>query len=171
MCVAEVRTCVFIVFVSSIKWVYLQCQECSSSVPEEIVSSTKSVHLQHKTFSPIVINLFVCSAISYSEVSSRGYLDASDKSICLYCDTVFGREMGCTWKLVQKTPKQTKNWGGRGKFLKKTSFQVGMDLIKYRNNREWGNLKYPIPLRNNDGPPPCPSTECTCIPSSLCCIK
>ena len=79
MCVAGVRSRVFNVFVSSAKRVCLQRQMCS--FPD-----------QHKMRSSLAINAFGCSVILYSEVSSRGYLVASDKRICLQCDIVFGGE-------------------------------------------------------------------------------
>ena len=48
----------------------------SFAARNKFVSSTKSVHLQHNARSLLAINVFACSVISYSEVSSRGYLVA-----------------------------------------------------------------------------------------------
>ena len=67
---------------SSAKRVRLQRQECV--YPD-----------QHKTRSSLAINAFVCSVISYSEVSSRGYLVASNKCVCMQCDIVLGGEQAC----------------------------------------------------------------------------
>ena len=61
---------VFVVFISSVKRIHLQRQKCSS--PD-----------QHKTRSSLAINTFVCSAMSYFEVSRGGYLVASNKQVCL----------------------------------------------------------------------------------------
>ena len=83
MYVAEVRTHVFIVFVSSAERVRLQRQKYI------IVSSAISDRLQHKTGLSLVISSFVCSAISYLEVSSRGGLIASDERVRLQCNIVF----------------------------------------------------------------------------------
>ena len=78
-CVAGVRMYVFIVFVSSAKCAHLQRQKCSS--PD-----------QHKTRSSLVMNAFVCSVMSCSEVSSRGCLVANDQHVHLQCDIEFGGE-------------------------------------------------------------------------------
>ena len=52
---------------------------CSSSSRKAFVSSAKSSSPdQHKTRSLLAITTFVCSVISRSEESSRGYLVASD---------------------------------------------------------------------------------------------
>ena len=71
VCVAEVRTHVFNMFISSAK----------RSSPD-----------QHKTRSLIARNAFACSVISYSEVNSRGYVVASNNRVCPQCDIVFGGE-------------------------------------------------------------------------------
>ena len=55
-------------FVSSAKHARLQRQKCSS--PD-----------QHKTCSSLAMNAFVCSVMSCSEVSSRGYLVVSDQHL------------------------------------------------------------------------------------------
>ena len=68
VCVAGVRTYVFDLFVSSAKRARLQRQKCSS--PD-----------QHKTHSLLAMNAFVCSVMSCSDVSSRGYLVASDQHV------------------------------------------------------------------------------------------
>ena len=47
----------------------------------------KSVHVQHKMCLLLVINMLVCSLISYLEVSSRDYIVTSNKRISLQCDT------------------------------------------------------------------------------------
>ena len=78
---AEVRTCVFNVFISNAKHVHHQCQKCSSPAQNVFVASDKRVCLQ-------------CA--SYSEVNSRGYLVAGDKRACLQCDIVFGGEYTCS---------------------------------------------------------------------------
>ena len=59
---------VFNLFVSSAKRARLQRQKCSS--PD-----------QHKTRSSLAMNAFVCSVMSCSDVSSRGYLVASDQHV------------------------------------------------------------------------------------------
>ena len=46
-----------------------------------LVSSAKSVRLPHKTRSSLAMNTFVCSVMSCSDVSSRGYLVASDQHV------------------------------------------------------------------------------------------
>ena len=69
---AEVRTLVFNVFVSSAKCVRLQRKMRSSPVPSvHLLASTKARSL-------LAINEFVCNVISCSEESSRGYLVTSD---------------------------------------------------------------------------------------------
>ena len=69
VCVAsEVRMYVFNLFVSSGKCAHLQRQKFSS--PD-----------QHKTRSSLAMNAFVGSVMSCSEVSSRGYLVASDQHV------------------------------------------------------------------------------------------
>ena len=50
------------------------------------VSIAKSVLPQHKMRLLLAINTFVCSMISYSEVSNRDYLVTSDKSVHVPCD-------------------------------------------------------------------------------------
>ena len=84
VCVIEVRMHFFNTFVSSAK---------------AFISSTKRVRLehqnvclQHKMRSLLVINRFVCSVISYLEMSSRDYLVTSEERVCLQCDTAFGGE-------------------------------------------------------------------------------
>ena len=64
-------------------WLKFKCtlSMCSSSSPDH-----------HKTRSSLAINPFVCSVISYSEVSSKGYLVTSDKRVCLQYDIVLGGE-------------------------------------------------------------------------------
>ena len=59
---------VFNLFVSSAKRARLQRQKCSS--PN-----------QHKTRSSLAMNAFVCSVMSCLDVSSRGYLVASDQHV------------------------------------------------------------------------------------------
>ena len=73
-----VASCVC-VYVCGETRVHLQCPKCLS--PD-----------QHKTRSSLAINAFVCSVISYLEVSSRGYLVASNKCVCMQCDIVLGGE-------------------------------------------------------------------------------
>ena len=70
---------------------------CLSPGRNTLVSSPKSVQRQkclspdqHKTCWSLAINIFVCSAISYSEVNSRGCLVAGDKCVHQQCDIVFG---------------------------------------------------------------------------------
>ena len=65
------------------------------------------------------MNAFICSVKSYSQVSSRDYLVASDKHFRL----LFGR-----WFRTPPPQKKNRKWGGE-KFLKKNLFQV-MDLYK-----------------------------------------
>ena len=77
VCVAEVRTRVFNVFVSSAKRVRLQRQRLVSRQAQN-------------AFVAIAISAFVCSVISHSEVSSKGYLVASNERICMQCDIVLG---------------------------------------------------------------------------------
>ena len=79
MCVAEVLTRVFDVFVSSVK------RRSSPKPSVRLRTSTKTRSLP-------AINTFACNVISYWEVNSRGYVVASDKRICLLCDTVFRGE-------------------------------------------------------------------------------
>ena len=79
VCVAEVQMRVSNMFVSSTKSVRLQGQK-------------RSCLDQHKTRSSLAINVFVCSVISDSEVSSRGYLVATNKYVCMQCDIVLGGE-------------------------------------------------------------------------------
>ena len=64
---------------------------CSSPARNEFVSSAKcSSPDQHKTRSLLAITTFVCSVISRSEESSRGYLVTSDDafvcSVMLYLE-------------------------------------------------------------------------------------
>ena len=70
MCVAGVRTAHF-------QRVCLQLETRPSPVPKVFVSRPA------QNASSLAINAFVCSVIPYSEVSSRGYLVASDKRVCL----------------------------------------------------------------------------------------
>ena len=82
VCVAEFRTCVFNVFVSNARFQRIRLQRANA-----FVSSAKSVRLRtsmHKTRSLLAINAFACNVISYSEVNSmRLCLVASDKQVCL----------------------------------------------------------------------------------------
>ena len=74
------------------------------------------------------MNAFFCSAKSYLEVSSRDYLVASDKPL------LFGSYF--------KNPGKGQKLRGK-KFLKKTSFQVGMDLQKVKKQgRDEKNLQH-----------------------------
>ena len=85
-------------FVSSAKRVCFQHQKGSS--PN-----------QHKTRSSLAINAFDCSVILYSEVSSRGYLVASDDAFV--CSVVSYSEV----KIGLETPQKEQTRGE--KFLKK----------------------------------------------------
>ena len=78
VCVAGVRTYVFNFFVSSAKRARLQRQKCSS--PD-----------QHKTRSSLAMNAFVCSVMSCSDVSRRGYLVASDQHVV--CSVIWNLEV------------------------------------------------------------------------------
>ena len=85
MCVAGVRTYVFNL----------------SPARKALVSSAKSVRLQlksvrlqtmqHKTRSSLAMNAFVGSVMSCSEVSSRGYLVASDQHVV--CSVISNLEL------------------------------------------------------------------------------
>ena len=129
MCVAGVRTYVFNLFVSSAKCARLQRETRLSPAPEVFVSSAKSVRLrtmQHKTRSTLAMNAFVGSVMSCSEVSSRGYLVASDQHVV--CSVTSNLELKRvvfeSW--FRNPPKRTETRGK--KVLKKTSFRVGMEL-------------------------------------------
>ena len=77
--------------------------------------------------SSLAITAFVCSVMSCSEESNRGYLVASDDAFVCSCDIVLGGETSCVGKLFYKPPKRTET--KRKRFLKKkTSFGVGMEL-------------------------------------------
>ena len=69
------------VFISS------ACSVVSSAC--SVVSSAYSVRLQHKTRWLLAISTFVCSVISYLEVSSRNLLVASVQHVCLPSNIVF----------------------------------------------------------------------------------
>ena len=58
--VAEAQMRVYNTFVSSTK--------CLCPAQKRIVSSARSVHLQHKMHSSLVINTLVCNVIAYSDV-------------------------------------------------------------------------------------------------------
>ena len=78
VCVTEIRLYVFNVFVSSTEvFVYTSAKR--------VHVQRQNAHPQHKTCSAvaIVINLFVCSVISYLEMNSRDYLVASNEHIRL----------------------------------------------------------------------------------------
>ena len=100
MCVAGVRTHIFNVFVSSAKRARLQRQKCSC--PD-----------QHKTSSSLAMNVFVCSVMSCSEVTSRGCFVASDQHVRLQCDIEFGGETSCILKVGLETPKKEQKLGGK----------------------------------------------------------
>ena len=69
------------------------------------------------TISPLVINAFICSVKSYSEVGNRGYLVASDKRDCL----LFG--------IWFRNPQKGTETRGK-KFAMKNSFQVRAGPVK-----------------------------------------
>ena len=75
--VADVGMRVFNTFISSTKL---------------FVSSKKCVCIQRLNCSFPARNVFVCSVILYSEVSSRDYLVSSDKRISLQFDIIFKGE-------------------------------------------------------------------------------
>ena len=87
MCVAGVRTYVFNLFVSSAKHARLQRPKCLS--PD-----------QHKTRSSIAMNAFVGSVMSCSEVSSRGYLVASNQHVVGSVISNLEVKRVVFWKLV-----------------------------------------------------------------------
>ena len=117
----------------------------SSLAPKAFVSSTKIVCPQHKTclllainmfacsviriwrwvprtISSLAMNVFICSVKSYSEVSSRDYLIASNKRVRL----LFG-----SW--FRNSPKKNRN--KRKKVSGKTSFQVRAGPVKRTETR------------------------------------
>ena len=60
--------------------------------------------------SSLAMNVFVCSVMSCSEVSSRGCLVASDQHVRLQCDIEFGGETSCILKVgLKKNPKKNRN--------------------------------------------------------------
>ena len=60
--------CVWLKFKSAFSTCSSSVLKCLSPAQNPIVSSTKSVHLQHKIISSVAVNAFVCSVISYSEI-------------------------------------------------------------------------------------------------------
>ena len=67
---------------------------CLSPARNALVSSAKSVRLrtmQHKTRSSLAMNAFVGSVMSCLEVSSRGYLVASDQHVV--CSVISNLEL------------------------------------------------------------------------------
>ena len=63
------------------------------------------------------MNAFVCSVMSCSDVSSRGYLVASDQHV-VFSDIEFGGETSCILKVGLETPQKRTETRGK-KFLKK----------------------------------------------------
>ena len=69
--------------------------KCSSPAQKAFIASDQHVRLQceivfedeyiAETVSLLTMNAFVCSVLSYSEVSSADYLVANDECVCLQC--------------------------------------------------------------------------------------
>ena len=138
---------VFNMFVSSTKHIHLQCQ--------------KRLFLdQHKMRSSLGINAFVCSVISYSEVSSRGYLVLSNDTFV--CSVISYLEV----KIGLETPQKEQKL--REKVSEKTSFRVGMELKKYTNREGMRKPQEPYPTTERCLPPLWPPMQCTCIPTVVC---
>ena len=69
-----------------------------------------------------------------------------------------------------ETPQKRTETRGK-KFLKKTSFQVRAGPVKRTETRQgWENSRT-LPTTEWCRPPLWPPTQCTCIPSSLCCVQ
>ena len=66
-------------------------------------------------------------------------------------------------------PKKEQKLGGKS-FWKNFIWSRDGAEKKYTNKTGLESLKNPTPLRNDAGPPLWPPTQCTCIPSSLCCV-
>ena len=115
----------------------------------------------------VVINVFVCSVIPCLEVSSRGYLIASDDAFV--CSVTSYSEVKWVvfenWFRNPPPPPPQKNWnwgggGGGGRGVSEKTFISSRDgAVKSTETRcGWENLKNstpprnPTPLRNNDGP-------------------
>ena len=152
VCIDGVWIRIFNMFVSSMKRVRLQCQKCSS------------LH-QHKTRSLLAINVFVCSVISYSKVSSRGYLVASDDAFVCSVIPYSEVKIGLTLPPPTRTQNGTETKGNN--FLK--NFVSSRDGAGQR--QEWESLKNPTPTSEQCRPPLWPPIQCTCIPSSLWCVS
>ena len=104
------------------------------------------------------MNAYVCWVKSYTEVSSRDYLAATDTHVRL----LFG-----SW--FRNPPKGTET---RGKsFWSKLYLKLGMHLSQgQKQSRDNKNQEH-YPTMEGWWTPLWPPTQCTCIPSSLCYVQ
>ena len=89
----------------------------------------------------LAINVFVCSVILYSEVSSRGYLIASDACVHLQYDVVFKGETSCIWIVGLEPPSPPpppKKTETRGKsFWRKLHFKYRDIPVALKSKETW----------------------------------
>ena len=98
------------------------------------------------------MNAFVCSVMSCSEVSSRGYLVASDQHVRLQCDIEFGGETSYIFKVgLENSPQKEQKLGGKSFWKNFVSSRDGAEQST-ETRRGWESLKNPTPLRNAAGP-------------------
>ena len=91
---------------------------------------------------------------SYLDVSSKDYLIASDICTCLLFESWF-----------RNPPKRTETRGK--KLLKKLHFKLGLESVKRKDEKTQEHN----PTMEWWLPPLWPPTQCTCTPSSLCCLQ
>ena len=140
VCVEEVQTRVFSVFISSAKLVHLQCQKCLSPGKNTFVASDtckcclsavwyRIRRWMAEAISLLAINAFVCCVIWCLEVSSRDYLVASNKCILLeYMISYLEVKRVVFEYWFRNIPKKVKKLGWI--VSEETSFWVRMELKK-----------------------------------------
>ena len=88
-----------------------------------VFSSTKSAHLQHKTCLSLALNMFVCSVLSYSDVSTGGYISLLVMEVFVCSVTLYLEVKQLVFECFLEVPPKRTESSQNG--FEKTTFEVG----------------------------------------------